>query len=125
MARAGVNSWTPAVTPTNMNTTALGLSPSFPCDKTVFMGTEGHGVFRSTQGDQADPVWYAVNNGIADPGILSLAVSPNYGRCDRIGSGDRSVFAGTRSGLVYRTDNGGATWALANGGLDTEEDRCC
>lgn len=102
-----------------MNTTALGLSPSFPCDKTVFMGTEGHGVFRTTQGDQPDPVWLAVNNGIGDPGILSLAVSPNYGRCDRIGTGDKTVFVGTRSGLIYRTDNGGTTWTLTNGGLPT------
>ena len=98
--RAGVNSWTPAVASTNVNVSAMALSPSFPCDKTVFMASEGYGVFRTTDGDQPDPIWYPVTNGIADLNVVSLAVSPNYNRCDRLGTGDSTVYAGTRSGML-------------------------
>ena len=54
VAKAGVNSWTPVTLPNNMNVTAMALSPAFPCDKTVFVGTDGFGVYRTTQGDRSE-----------------------------------------------------------------------
>ncbi|MEK7216237.1 MAG: hypothetical protein AAB289_11630, partial [Chloroflexota bacterium] len=120
VARAGVNSWTPVTLPNNMNVTAMGLSPAFPCDKTVFVGTDGFGVYRTTQGDEDDAIWYPVNGGITDLSITSLAVSPNYNRCDRaaqFNQGDTTLIAGTRTGRVYISTNGGASWTPSNGGL--------
>lgn len=100
-ATAGLNSWTP------MNITSLVLSPAYPCDKTVFMGTDGTGVYRTTDtstSTSTDSVWLPVNSGLFDLGISALAVSPNYGRCDRlVERGDRTLFAATRSG-VFRSE---------------------
>ena len=120
VAKAGVNSWTPVTLPNNMNVTVVSLSPAFPCDKTVFVGTDGFGVYRTTQGDDDDAIWYPVNGGITDLSITSLAVSPNYNRCDRaaqFNQGDRTLIAGTRTGRVYISTNGGASWTPSNGGL--------
>ena len=116
-AKAGVNSWTPAVSPTNMAITGMALSPAFPCDRTVFMVTDGFGVYRTTDGDTSDPIWYPINNGLTDLSITSLAISPNFSRCDRINAGDSTVFVGTRGGLLFRSGDGGATWSPTGSGL--------
>ena len=83
VAKAGINEWTPANLPNSMDITALALSPAFPCDKTVFAGTDGFGVFLSTEGDVEEGVWYPVNAGLGDLSTTSLAISPNLNRCDR------------------------------------------
>ncbi|MBI4496822.1 MAG: hypothetical protein HY689_02845 [Chloroflexi bacterium] len=115
-ATAGVNSWSPMTLPYAMNITTLAVSPAYPCDRTVFMGTDGHGVFRSTD-ISVDSTWLPVNTGLSDLGILALAISPNYGRCDRLtDQGDRTLFVATRSG-VFRSRNGGASWEPRNDGL--------
>lgn len=120
LADAGLNEWTPVSLPNNMNITALALSPAFPCDKTVFLGTDGFGLFRTTEGDQEGGVWFPVNSGVPDLSITSIAVSPNYNRCDRgpaFNQGDNTVFAGTRSGSVLISVNGGNTWTASDSGL--------
>jgi len=120
VANAGINTWTPVTVPNNMNSTAMAMSSAFPCDKTVFVGTDGFGVYKTTQGDNDDAIWYPVNAGMTDLSITSLAVSPNYNRCDRaaqFGQGDTTIIAGTRTGRVYVSTNGGASWSEANGGL--------
>jgi photosystem II stability/assembly factor-like uncharacterized protein len=69
----------------------------------VFAGTEDDGVFRSTDMGGS---WDAVNAGLLDWTILSLAFSPDFAQ-------DGTGFAATASGL-YRTRNGGKAWrALA------------
>lgn len=103
-----------------MNITALSLSPAFPCDSTVFMGSDGFGIYRTTEGNRDDAIWYPVNNGLLDFGIITLAVSPNFNRCDRasqFNQGDSTVFAGSKSGRVFKSTDGGASWIVANGGL--------
>lgn len=103
-----------------MNITALALSPAFPCDKTVFLGTDGFGLFRTTEGDQDGGVWFPVNSGVPDLSITTIAVSANYNRCDRgpaFNQGDNTVFAGTRSGSVLISVNGGNSWAASDSGL--------
>ncbi|MBI2887436.1 MAG: hypothetical protein HYY02_09525 [Chloroflexi bacterium] len=118
--RAGLNSWTPLSLPSNMNITGLALSPAFPCDKTVFMATDGFGVFRTTEGDVDDGVWYPVNVGMTDTSVLSLAVSPNFNRCDRgsqFNQGDSTVLVGTKSGRIFKSESGGATWVAITSGL--------
>lgn len=104
------------ILPYVMNISALSVSPAYPCDHTVFMGTDGSGMFRTTD-TSTDSVWMPINNGLFDLGILSLVVSPNYGRCDRLTDrGDRTLFVATRSG-IFRSQNGGATWELRSQGL--------
>ena len=61
----------------------------------VFVGTQGGGVFRSTD-DGA--TWTAVNNGLTGTNVRALAINS---------SGD--IFAGTFGGVFRSTDNGD-TW---------------
>lgn len=119
-ATAGVNSWTPTFLPSSMNITAMTISPAFPCDKTVFMATDGYGVFRTVEGDSEQAIWYPSNSGLAHFGISSLAISPNYNRCDRasqFNQGDNTLFLGTKLGVLYKSTNGGATWLASSSGL--------
>jgi hypothetical protein len=67
-----------------------------------------------------DAIWYPVNAGMGDLSVTSIAVSPNYNRCDRaaqFGQGDTTIIVGSRTGRVYVSVNGGASWTEANGGL--------
>jgi photosystem II stability/assembly factor-like uncharacterized protein len=74
---------------------ALSFAPS---DSSVaYAGTQGGGVFRSGDGGSS---WSAVNNGLGNLMIVSLAVDP---------SNSALVYAGTSGGL-YKTTSGGASW---------------
>ncbi|MSQ14452.1 MAG: hypothetical protein EXR50_01125 [Dehalococcoidia bacterium] len=116
---AGVSLLTPTGT-FGMDTTAIAVSPSFPCDNTVFFATDGQGIFRTTD-TQVDGVWYPVNNGLTSLSVLSLAISPNFDRCDKLqGTGDKTLFAGTRNGLFKSTD-AGATWLPVGPGIPTDK----
>ncbi len=76
---------------------AIGFSPAFASDRTVFTATE-RGVFRSKDGGTT---WtsFAEKTGMLD--APALAVSPAYPR-------DRTVLAG--GGGTWRTTDGGDTW---------------
>src|ERR671935_229329 len=69
----------------------------------VFVGTQGGGVFRST--DNGDS-WTLVDTGLTNTYVAALTVSP---------SGD--VYAGTWGGGVFRSTDDGDHWAEANTGL--------
>src|ERR1700676_740543 len=62
---------------------------------TLYAATNWSGVFKSTDGGEN---WTAINNGLADPLVSSLAISP---------ADPAVVYAGTRSG-VFKTVNGGS-----------------
>ena len=77
-------------------------------------------MYRTTEGNREDGIWYPINAGIGDLGVLSLAVSPNYNRCDRalqFNQGDSTLFVGTKSGRIYKSADGGATWTQTASGL--------
>ena len=69
----------------------------------VFVGTQGGGVFRST--DNAE-TWTGINNGLTATNVRALAISP----VDHI-------FAGTLGGVFRSTDNGDH-WTAVNNGLE-------
>jgi len=56
----------------------------------LFAATYGAGVFRSTDGGRS---WTAINSGLDDPNVLSLALRPD----------DGVLFAGTSTGHVFRS----------------------
>jgi photosystem II stability/assembly factor-like uncharacterized protein len=79
------------------NIKALGTSPAYLTDTTVFAGTGMDGIYKSTDGGAS---WIKVSEGTTITTVLALAISPNYSR-------DQTVFAGTETG-IFKSTNGGA-----------------
>ena len=69
----------------------------------IFVGTQGGGVFRST--DNAE-TWTGINNGLTATNVRALAISPTD-----------HIFAGTFGGVFRSTDNGDH-WIAVNNGLE-------
>src|SRR5262249_8858209 len=80
---------------------SLGIDPRDP--NTIYAGTNGSGVHKSTDGGAT---WFAT--GLTYPFIFgSLLVDPRD---------SNTVFAGTNGG-IYKSTNGGQTWALTSPGI--------
>ena len=76
---------------------ALALSPSYAVDKTIFVGGDWEGVFKSSNsGGQ----WLKVSSARF---TRTLAISPVY-------SEDQTLFLGQNTGQMARSTNGGSTW---------------
>lgn len=71
--------------------------------QTIYAGSFGKGIFRSR--DQGK-TWLAVNSGLGDLFILSLALGH-----------DGTIYAGTFKGGIFRSADGGDTWQPLNAGL--------
>jgi photosystem II stability/assembly factor-like uncharacterized protein len=70
---------------------------------TVYAGSFGHGIFRSSD---RGATWLPAGAGITDPFILSLATAK-----------DGAIYAGTFRGGVFRSRDEGKTWQPVNAGL--------
>jgi len=73
----------------------------------LFAGTASSGVFLSTNNGTN---WTAVNMGLTNTSVRSLAVDTN-------GAGDTNLFAGTYGGGVFLSTNNGTSWTAVNNGL--------
>lgn len=87
---------------------SLAASPGYKEDKTVFAGTFGAGLMKSTDGGKS---WSEANNGITGKQVQAVAVSPDYVR-------DHTLYAGTFGSGVFKTSDGGAKWLPINRGLN-------
>jgi hypothetical protein len=76
----------------------LAVSPDYARDRTLLAGVAGWGVFKSTDGGKS---WLPSNGGLLDMYVGQILFSPGYER-------DKTVFA--RSGELYRSTDGAATW---------------
>ena len=79
--------------------TGPGLSQT----QTLYAGTLG-GVFKSVDGGAN---WNAVNNGLTNTSILSLAIDPGM---------SQTLYAGTQGGL-FKSTGGGVSWSEVSSGL--------
>jgi len=70
----------------------------------VFVGTQGGGIFRSTDNGEN---WTGVNNGLTATNVRALAIN----------AVSSHIFAGTFSGVFRSTDNGDS-WVAINNGLE-------
>ena len=77
---------------------ALAINPETP--DTLYAGTDGGGVFKSTDGGTN---WTAMNNGLTNPAINALAINPQT---------PDTLYAGTDGGGVFKSTNGGMNWIL-------------
>jgi photosystem II stability/assembly factor-like uncharacterized protein len=88
--------------PEGGNIYSVAVSPNFSTDSTVFAGTYGDGIYKSTDGGQSWSQVLLVNE------VKSIVFSPNYGS-------DHTVFAGTEEG-VYKTSDSGDSWTQDSSG---------
>jgi photosystem II stability/assembly factor-like uncharacterized protein len=86
---------------------ALAIDPSTPA--TLYTGTPGGGVFKSSNGGTS---WAPVNSGLTVPYIHALAIDP---------SNPATVYAGTSGGGVFKSADGGTSWTPVNSGLTTTD----
>lgn len=96
--RSGKDNW-PAVGLETYSPRAIVLDPRHP--DVIYAGTYEMGVFRSADAGES---WQAVNRGLTDLHILSLAIDPT--------ANARHVYAGTRAGVFHSAD-GGVTFERA------------
>lgn len=86
--------------------TALAPSATFATDQTLFIGT-ADGCYRSID---AGKNWHPILTGGR---IFGLSITPGSGKGEDLGS----LFVGTESDGIIRSDDGGRTWGHANPGL--------
>ncbi len=92
---------------------AVGVVAIDPANSdTVYAGTAGAGVLKSTDGGHN---WTAINVGLKGKSVGEWGESIVALVIDRQSPG--TVYAGTYSDGVFRTDNGGQTWAAVNTGF--------
>ena len=85
---------------------ALAIDPQSP--ETVFAATRRAGLFKSRDGGGS---WHSLAIPLTAAPIISLAIAP---------ADPETVYAGTGRG-VFKTTDGGATWAAASDGLFGKE----
>jgi photosystem II stability/assembly factor-like uncharacterized protein len=97
----GQDQWTP-VGPEGGYVTALAINPNTP--NTLYAGTQGSGVFKSTNGGAN---WRAVNIGLTNTTVNALAIDPNT---------PNILYAETGRG-VFKSTDGGANWTATMSGF--------
>lgn len=104
-------SWAPAnVGLLDMNVLAIAMPFTFAIDTTVVIGT-GSGVFQSTNGGRS---CHDTNFPPELAPVLSVALSPRF-------NNDRTMFAGTESFGLMRSDDEGRTWSRIGEKVISEE----
>jgi hypothetical protein len=99
--------------------TAMAIGPS--CQHgacPVYVGAAGGGIWRTPDGLAGSPQWQFVSGSFATNAIGSLVVDPTdpTGQTIYAGTGEPNVSGDSEAGMgVYRSTDGGATWALLPG----------
>jgi len=101
-AHAGINVWT-TNGPHDAGILALAIDPSTPT--TLYAGTSGTGVYKSTDGAGS---WQAVNAGLTNDVVRALAIDPNT---------RSTLYAGTQTKGVFKSTNGAGSWQQFSAGL--------
>src|SRR5438876_10121863 len=89
--------------PLNSLVKCLAIDSGTPT--TIYAGTTGGGVFRSTDGGVT---WSAVNTGLSNLDVRALAIDPLT---------PTTLYAGTSGGGVFKSNDMGGTWKVLNAGL--------
>ncbi|MHC5210546.1 MAG: hypothetical protein ACYTG2_07505 [Planctomycetota bacterium] len=90
------------------NARAIGLSPGFPTDGTLFVGSGGDGVWRSTDGAQT---FTLLGNGLPpDHRTNAIELSPDF-------TTDGTLFVASKIGQFHRSTDGGDHFVRLTEGL--------
>jgi photosystem II stability/assembly factor-like uncharacterized protein len=79
---------------------SIAISPSFSSDSTLYLSSDGDGVYKSIDGGLS---WHHVSTTLTHLNVGLMAISPAY-------SVDHTLFAAGTEGGIYRTTDGGETW---------------
>lgn len=102
-AVAGADTWTGLPTYGGI-VQALAIDPTN--NTIVYAGTQGSGVFKSTDGGNT---WNHAHGGLEDGDVQALAIDP---------TDTNRLYAGTADKGIYRSTDGGDNWLSINSGLD-------
>ncbi|MBI2953734.1 MAG: hypothetical protein HYY30_05430 [Chloroflexi bacterium] len=108
--RAGLGVWT-MVDLTGMRIESLAADPTDPT--ILFAGTNGNGIFRSTDGGQT---WTGVNNGLANLFVNAITVNPTNPGVILAATG-RGAAVGEETAGIYRSTDRGETWTRQSPGF--------
>jgi len=95
---AGLN-WEPTGLQ-NIASDAIGMSPNFPVDHTLFVGSSLSGLYKTTDGGMT---FAPITVVAGDNGTLPVACSPAFAT-------DQTVFAGTSHSGLFKSTDGGNSW---------------
>src|SRR5439155_11015016 len=99
-ASAGVNTWT-TTGPAGGRVQSLAVDPV--TTTIIYAGTDGGGIFRSTNGGAS---WTAINAGLSNSSVSALAVSF---------ASPTTLYAGTDGGGVFKSTTSGTSWSATTG----------
>jgi hypothetical protein len=107
---ANLSSWNCTELNTGLDTankkyvSAIAISPHFVIDHTLFIASDGVGIYKSIDAGQHWNVVYDSN------AFQTLLFSPNFAT-------DQTIYSGEDGSGVYRSKDGGATWNQMNHGF--------
>jgi hypothetical protein len=102
-------------------TTAIAVAPN--CSQascTVFIGTAGGGVWKTTNALASSPSWSSVSSGIPSNAIGSLVFDPNdtTGNTLYAGTGEPNGSGDSEAGVgLYKSTDGGSSWLPVAGSM--------
>ena len=87
---------------------AIGISPAYGLDGTVFLTSGGGGIYKSTNSGLS---WALIKNELSNERIRLLAISPEYFQ-------DNILLASDKQGTLYKTTNGGGNFYKVHVGAE-------
>lgn len=91
----------------------VGIAVDPTDGNTVYIATPINGIYKSTDGGSN---WSAVNTGL--PSTKSIGWNHLFGNLLTIDPNNSQILYTNMSGQVYKTSNGGTSWANSNSGID-------
>jgi hypothetical protein len=121
------------VTYTGAATTVSGrvttIAVGNPCTQDlcrVWVGAAGGGIWATTDGLDAKPIWHSSSSGLASNAIGSIVIDPNDPRGSTlyVGTGEQNGSSDSEAGVgLYKSTNYGRTWKLVQGSVPAAKNR--
>lgn len=93
-------------------TRSLLVDPNDATKKTVWAGSVGGGLWKTTDITAANPVWTPVNDFFSNIAVTTITYNPSAPMTMYFGTGEGYFNADAMRGLgIWKSTNGGATWS--------------
>jgi subtilisin-like proprotein convertase family protein len=102
---------TPGNLPATGRAAGLAVHPTDP--NTIYVGTAGGGVWKTTNGNATNPTWTSLTSNEASPFIGCITLAPSNPNIVYVGTGEAELRALSFYGRgVLKSTDAGATWTL-------------